>query len=383
MQNQRYVLIYVTWFLLMMMLGSVYTYSIYRPVIEDQFNLSATLSGIPYMLSLASYAVSMYLTGKGLRVISIKRFIHVGGFLFVLAWLGTSLSQTLIMFTLFYGLIMGVSVGILYGCALQFVQRYGKQHVGFFIGIMLLAFGLSSVILSPVASWVIGTYSITTLFTGYTLASASIVFPLYFLYPNDSPLNASNNQTNGPFIRLLLIFTFATMIGLTMIGLTNVIGLFEYGYSPLNVALAISGFALLNAVSRPLFGWGLDRFGFTKMAILSIGLMGLASIIGVFNQGHSWLLFLLSYGLYWFNLGAWLSLMPNYIKQKHGKEQYAALYGKVFLGYGISAIIGTLASSIVMDLFGNSTSIYILILSILLILGFLIQKESQAQNLTL
>lgn len=374
-------MIYVAWFFLMMMLGSVYTYSIYRPVIETSFNVNVTLSGIPYMLSLASYALSMYITGKALRHVALKTLIIGGGFLFVGAWLGASLSQNFFLFTLFYGLIMGVAVGNLYGSALQFVQRYATQNVGFFIGFMLLGFGLSSVVLSPVASWVMDAFSMATLFIGYALTSVLIILPLYWLYPLDEPIKGSSIHEKTPYLRLLLIFTLATMIGLTMIGLTNVIGVFEYGYPPLNVAFAISGFALFNALARPLFGWGLDRFGFTKMALLSMGLMALASLINLLNQGSSWLSFLVGYGLYWFNLGAWLSLMPNYIKQKHGKELYASIYGKVFLGYGISAIIGTLSSSIMLDIFGNSLAIYLLILVLILGLSILIYQEAKSRHL--
>lgn len=376
MKTQRYVSIYAAWFFLMMILGSVYTYSIYRPVIEELFQVNVTLSGIPYMLSLASYALSMYITGKALNVIALKRLIQLGGLLFIGAWMGASYSENFYVFTGFYGGVMGVAVGILYGSALQFVQQYAKQNVGFFMGLMLLGFGLSSVVLSPLASWVISEYSMATLFTGYAFTSALILIPFYVLYPADSPLKATVLNQKIPYLRLLLIFTLATMIGLTMIGLTNVIGVFEYGYPALNVAFAISGFALLNAFARPIFGWGVDRFGFPKMALASMGFMAIASLINLLNQGNSWVLFLMGYGLYWFNLGAWLALMPNYIKQKHGRDLYASIYGKVFLGYGISAIVGTLASSILLSLLGNSTSIYLLILGLIIGLGILIYQES-------
>ena len=382
MNSKRYVFIYSAWFLMMMMLGSVYTYSIYRPIIEDQFGVNVTLSGIPYMISLASYAVSMYLTGKVLRSIALKRLIRVGGLLFILAWLGSALSQTLGIFTLFYGILMGVAVGILYGSALQFVQRYTPSHTGFFIGLMLLAFGLSSVVLSPVAVAVIDRASMATLFNGYAFASSIILIPLYVSYPLDAPLKPALQTEKVPYVRLLVIFTLATMIGLTMIGLTNGIGVDEYGFMPFNVAFAISGFALLNAVSRPIFGYGLDRFGFSKMAMVSMGLIVIASFINLINQGQSFGLFIVSYGLYWFNLGAWLALMPNYIKQKYGTELYASIYGKVFLGYGISAIIGTLASSFIIATLGSSTAIYGLIIINVLILYLLVMFETRSTQKT-
>ena len=87
-------------------------------------------------------------------------------------------------------------------------------------------------------------------------------------------------------------------------------------------------------------------------------------------------LFGLGYSIYWFNLGAWLSIMPNYIKKKFGKDLYAALYGKVFLGYGISALLGTLFSSVILDFFGNTLYLYIFILLLAFILFLFVRKES-------
>ncbi len=159
MNKKLYVAIYILFFLTMMMLGSVYTYSIYRPFIENQFQVSITVSGLPYMFSLGFYAISMLITGKLIRKVALKILVLVGAGLLVGSWIGVAFSTNMIMFTFFYGVLMGISVGILYGVALQFVQRYAIYHPGLFVGLMLLAFGLSSEILAPISRLVIDVYS--------------------------------------------------------------------------------------------------------------------------------------------------------------------------------------------------------------------------------
>ena len=376
MNKKLYVTIYVFFFLTMMMLGSVYTYSIYRPYIEIKFNTTITVSGLPYMFSLGFYALSMLVTGKLIRKIAIKILILIGVILLVVSWLGVAYSESMFMFTLFYGLFMGISVGILYGVALQFVQRYANYHPGFFIGMMLLAFGLSSVILSPIARLVIDMYSTQTLFISYAIFSGIVSLPLLIIYPYDHHDFHETTSKTIPYKRLLLIFTTATMIGLMMIGLTNTVGVNYYLFRPVDVALIMSAFALLNAISRPIFGYLLDHVGFRKTALISIGLIIFASVINFLNQGSSFLFFSIGYGLYWFNLGAWLSIMPNYIKKKHGKDMYASLYGKVFLGYGISAILGTLFSSVILDFLNETLYLYGLILLLVGVLFLLTRKEA-------
>jgi MFS transporter, OFA family, oxalate/formate antiporter len=376
MNKSRYITIYVFFFLTMMMLGSVYTYSMYRPYIELKFDTSMTVSGLPYMFSLGFYALSMLITGKLIRKVAIKLLLIFGSILLIGSWMGVAFSTSMLMFTIFYGVFMGIAVGMLYGVSLQFVQRYTKYHPGFYVGMMLLAFGLSSVVLAPIARLVIDTYSMQTLFISYAIFSGIVTIPLVIVYPFDHHDFHETTSKSQPYIRLLLIFTTVTMIGLMMIGLTNTVGVLYYGFRPVDVALLMSLFAFLNAISRPLFGYLLDRLGFRKTAVVSIVLMAFATFINAFNQGSLLILFMIGYGLYWFNLGAWLSIMPNVIKKKHGKDMYASLYGKVFLGYGISAIVGTLFSSAILELLNETLYLYGWIGVLLIVLTYLIRKET-------
>ncbi len=377
MNKKLYITIYILFFLTMMMLGSVYTYSIYRPFIETQFQVSITVSGLPYMFSLGFYAISMLITGKLIRKVALKILIVIGAMLLAGSWIGVAFSTNIVMFTLFYGVFMGISVGILYGVALQFVQRYATFHPGLFVGLMLLAFGLSSVILAPISRLVIEMFSTQTLFLYYALFSGLVTIPIVIMYPWDHHDFHETTSKSIPYIRLLTIFTLSTMIGLMMIGLTNTIGVNYYLFDAVDVALIISGLALLNALSRPIFGYLLDHLGFKKTAMISIGSIITASVINSFNLGSSIMLFGFGYSMYWFNLGAWLSIMPNYIKKKHGKDMYASLYGKVFLGYGISAILGTLFSSVILDFFGKTLYLYVFIMVLASVLFIFIRKESE------
>lgn len=376
MNKKLYVSIYILFFLTMMMLGSVYTYSIYRPFIETQFQVSITVSGLPYMFSLGFYAISMLMTGKLIRKVALKILIVIGSMLLAGSWIGVAFSTNIFMFTLFYGVFMGISVGILYGVALQFVQRYATYHPGLFVGLMLLAFGLSSVILAPISRLVIELYSTQTLFLYYALFSGLVTIPIVIIYPWDHHDFHETTSKSIPYLRLLTIFTLSTMIGLMMIGLTNTIGVSYYQFDAVDVALIISGLALLNALSRPIFGYLLDHLGFKKTAMISLGSIVIASVINSFNLGSSIIIFGFGYSMYWFNLGAWLSIMPNYIKKKHGKDMYASLYGKVFLGYGISAILGTLFSSVILDFFGDTFYLYVFIMILASVLFIFIRKES-------
>lgn len=49
--------------IIMMFLGTVYSYSVFRILLEQAFDIEAAQSGLPYMTALAFYAIFMFITG--------------------------------------------------------------------------------------------------------------------------------------------------------------------------------------------------------------------------------------------------------------------------------------------------------------------------------
>ncbi len=357
-------------------MGSVYSFSLYRQAIEVRYGVNRVFSGVPYMGSLFFYAISMRVSGRFLTIGRFKSFVLTGGGLFVLAWLAAAFSPNIWVFSLSYGVLMGWAVGMLYGAALSFIQWYALDNHGYLSGLMLLGFGLSSVVIAPLAQQILSQQSLALLFTLYGSVALVIFVPLTVLLPKDEDgiIQPSLRESSKVGLKTVIFF-LATTVGLTIIGLTGTIGIELYGYEPTHVALMISLFALLNALSRPLFGFLMDRFGFAVSASLSLALMVLATVLNSLNQGAVVWVFIIGYGLYWFNLGAWLSMMPTYIKQRLGKARYAQAYGTVFLGYGVAAIAGTLFASAMLDWFAQTLSLYLFLGGIITVLAIAVKRE--------
>jgi MFS family permease len=149
--------------------------------------------------------------------------------------------------------------------------------------------------------------------------------------------------------------------GLTIVGLSFPIGVIHYQFDPMFVTVAISIFSLLNGVSRPFFGGLVDRYGFFKIAFISLISLILSGFISLFNGGVNPILYAISFGAFWFGLGNWMALMPLSIKTIFPKELFSSLYGKLFTAYGIAAILGTLFSGAILDLTNATWPIYMMI----------------------
>src|SRR5690606_15541300 len=138
-------------------------------------------------------------------------------------------------------------------------------------------------------------------------------------------------------------------IDIMMIGLSYQIGVEYYHFNELEITAALSFFAIMNGIARPIFGRLMDKKGFIFSVRLSLILIGVASIIGIINQGNHLILYLISFVLFWFNLGAWLAIIPAAIKSFYGIQRYSKVYGLTLTAYGIGAILGTLVSGMIMD----------------------------------
>lgn len=364
MKHKGYV---ITSVILMLLIGSVYTYSVFRPFVEDRFTLNTLQSGLPYMLSLFFYALSMMLTGRILTTKNQRMILVIGILLIGLGWFLAGFASHFMIFLMGYGVMIGVGVGMVYGIPIKGIQDRFPLKKGLMTGLVLLGFGLSTLIVAPLSTYLIETYGLSQTFYIYAIIFMMVLVPIsWILGIHQDGSEVSNIQENQKVldvssIKLYLYFVLATTIGLMMIGLSYYIGVTIYEFNPWSVAISMSLFAVMNGISRPIFGWLMDRKGFYYSVKLSLLLIISASVISIINQGTHIVLFMISYGLFWFNLGAWLAIIPAAVSMKYGRERYAKKYGLFFTGYGIGAIIGTLLSGFIMDLFGNTTYIYLII----------------------
>ena len=382
MKHKGYV---ITSVILMLLIGSVYTYSVFRPFVEEKFTLNTLRSGLPYMLSLFFYAVSMMLTGRILTTKNQKMILVIGIILIGLGWFLAGFATYFILFLIGYGVMIGVGVGMVYGIPIKGIQDRFPMKKGLMTGIVLLGFGLSTLIVAPLSTYLIDTFGLSQTFYIYAIIFMIVLIPISLIlgtHQDESQILKSTNDHQKVLdvssIKLYFYFVIATTIGLMMIGLSYYIGVTVYGFNPWSVALSMSLFAVMNGISRPIFGWLMDRKGFYYSVKLSLLLIITASLISIINQGTHLVLFMASYGLFWFNLGAWLAIIPTAVSIKYGRERYAKQYGLFFTGYGIGAIIGTLLSGFIMDLFGNTTYIYLIIL--VLMIGLWISTLKPLKN---
>ena len=378
--------------IIMMCLGTVYSYSVFRLPIEKIFNVGATQSGMPYMTALAVYALFMLLTGRYLDKFNPRLIMTVGGLLVSLGWILSAYGPNIYVLTITYGLISGAGVGIVYGVPMTIVARWFPEKRGLAVGMVLIGFGLSPLITAPLARILVENYGImnTFLILGVCFGVIIPILSYPFKYPSELEqlslksvkqvknslyeLNTLSMIKSKSFIGLYINFIIATTIGLMLIGLTSSIGIELIGLSQKKVALLVALFAVFNGIGRPIFGWLADKFSSKKAIFLSYGLIVSSAILILFANEGNVIIYSISFSIFWFNLGGWLAIAPTSTLALYGTKHYSQNYGVVFTAYGIGAITGVTTSGMLIDVHRNYHYVFYYVIALCL-LGILLTSK--------
>ena len=371
--------------LLMMIYGTVYSWSVFRIPVENIYNVGATLSGLPYMMFLLVYAISMLIGGKLIGKYSSASLLISGGVLIFIGWLLSSFSSGILLLTISYGVFIGFGVGISYGVPIYVIAKWFPENKGMVIGFVLAGFGLSPLITAPLGEALITNFGLSKTFLYYAIGFG-IIIPIISILIKEPEYDIEYSSGDvveeehedmlktKSFKFAYICFFIGTLIGLTIIGLTSIVGKELIGIETHNIALMIILFALLNGTGRPFFGWMTEKFGPTKTMKLSYGLIISASILMLFAKQGYVLLYLLSFSILWLNLGAWLAIAPMMTIDLYGMKNYSRNYGIMFTAYGVGAVVGVISTGLLIDLLGNFKSIFILLI-IISVLGYFLSNK--------
>lgn len=376
--------------LMMLCLGTVYSYSVFRPYVEEFYQTGTTESGFPYMFSLASYALFMMVTGKYIGKSKPGTLTRIGGLLVGSGWLLSGFANNIYVLTITYGVVLGAGVGILYGVPLNLAARWFPEQKGAATGFVLVGFGLSPVVTAPMAESFLEWFGLHKTFQILGCGFFIILLLLSFLmrYPPQDERNhltlvseggeasAKKMLWNNSFLGLYLTFTIGTMIGLLIIGMTANVGMELIGIPADGISLYIAVFALFNGAGRPFFGWLADKVSFQKSMTISYLLLILGASLLLMAAKGDLFLYVIGFAIFWFNLGGWLAIAPAATMYLFGTANYSRNYGVVFTAYGIGAIAGVLVSSKLKESFTGYTSVFIFII-ILCVFGLFIKNRTK------
>lgn len=356
-------------------LGTVYSWSIFRTPLQDLLGISATESLLPFTTLLVVFAILMPITGFYIDRFGSRLVTAIGGVIMGLGYILSSFAGNITALVLTYGVIAGIGVGIAYGVPLAVVARWFPERKGLAVGLTVIGFGLSPLITAPLARNLIATRGVLPTFIILGIAFTLIILlialtmkmpPAGWAPTGNTPqqANVTLAATSQPLLQsrsfygLWLCYVIGTFVGLASIGIASPVAQEIIQLDPNTAALSVSLFAIFNGLGRPFFGWFTDRFSARTAAIASYVLIIIGSIMMLNASAGQTASYLIAFCLFTFSLGGWLAIAPTATLMLFPAKDYAKNYGIVFTAFGVGALLGTLLAGRLRDLVGSYTAFF-------------------------
>lgn len=364
--------------LVMMCLGTAYSWSVFRQPLEEALGLTTTQSSIPLSAFLAINSLLAPLGGGAIARFGVRQVAFWGGILVGLGYVFAGLATHFWMLVVAYGAIAAVGAIGAYGVPLAVAARWFGDRQGLALGLTVLGFGLSPLITAPLSEYAIEQIGVRSTLIGLGIAFGAIIAAsaiAWQLPPDpaetepDVPTDRYPPLWSQPrFYGLWACYALGTAIGVAIVGISSPAAQDIAALSPQQAATRISLFAIFNGSSRPLFGWLSDRLRPENAACIVYGLAIFASLLMLAVGEGNTVAFELAFSCFWLSLGGWLAIAPTATASWFDPRQFPLNYGIMFTAYGIGAPAGVSAVSLLEERSGGYESTFVLTL-VLAVLG--------------
>ena len=352
----------------MFLLGAIYAYGVLLPDIQQAFSWESSTAVLPQSVLLFVYAVGMGIGGVLLDRTNPTRVAIAGGATFGLGLLLASYTKSLLLLVLSYGALGGIGFGFAYVAAVTAAMRAFPTRRGLAAGLVVGAFGLGSAVWAPIAQRLLPTLGWQGLFLAFGIITI-IALPLLGLgirAPHGHLATGDVADTAGVslgaavrtpvFWTVFAAYLLVTSAGLLWLNHYKNFGLSQ-GIPAEQAAFLVVITAIGSGTGRIVMGGLSDRFGrfrsLVGATILAVAMFGLL-MVGLPHLG----IFIVA-AFIGLAFGTWLALYGPTSTDLFGMKAAGAIYGALYLSYGIGGLIGPTLGGYLADRSGSYRSAFL------------------------
>ncbi len=360
-------------------IGSVYAWSVFAAPMAAHLTettgmaLSAADLAIAFTVANLLGPITMISGGKINDTLGPRMVLFAGGIMFGAGLIIAGFAESVGILVLGYGIVSGLGLGFAYGCTISNSVKFFPDKRGLIGGLTTASYGLSSVILPPIATVLIEHFGITAAFRILGLSFALIVcLASMFVEKCPEEYEFSEKKENEEhwnkegadkdwrqmlkspvFYIMFLILISGAFCGLMCTSQTSSIAQNMMGMSAGAAATAVSVLALFNAAGRIAAGRLSDGIG----RINTISLACVGAVIGLLllffcGQGNI-LQFYVGISLVGISFGAFMGVFPGFTADQFGTKHNSVNYGIMFIGFALAGYFGPTVMSCIYQKEGN------------------------------
>jgi OFA family oxalate/formate antiporter-like MFS transporter len=144
-----------------LVLGVLYSWSVVSKKIPADWNWTEADRSLPYAVACLVFSLAMVPAGRMQDLIGPRVVATIGGFLMGAGMILSSLANTPLIYTLGFGLLVGLGMGFGYSSTTPpAIKWFPASRTGLVAGLVVGGFGLASVYIAPLAESLINAYGV-------------------------------------------------------------------------------------------------------------------------------------------------------------------------------------------------------------------------------
>lgn len=358
--------------------GSAYTFSAFVPSLQRDFGASRGAVSLVFSLAGFLYFALGVVSGPladrwGARSLAILGMVLVGAGLAL-----AGVARTIVEVYLAYGLGIGLGVGCAYVPAIGAVQRWFLKRRGFASGIAVSGIGVGTLVMPPLASWLIDILGWRGAYSVLAAIVISIGVGMACFIVNDPRSKGTGPDGAAPAIGDSVAIAVGVspgqairsrqFIGLYAACLICSFGVFipfvhlvpyalDHHIDHSAAVLLLGAIGVGSTFGRFFLADLADRIGRQFFLLMMFAGMALALVIwAMATRFWSLAAFALIFGIFY---GGWVAILPAVVMDHFGGRYVGSIIGILYTSVAIGTLIGPAAAGFIFDA-SNSYTVPIL-----------------------
>ena len=348
-------------------IGSIYAWSVFASPMAEHFNniggLSLTPGNLAIVFTIANSVgpITMISGGRINDLFGPKKVIFVGGLLFGGGMILSGFAQSLGFLVFTYGIITGFGIGMVYGCTISNAVKLFPDKRGLIGGVTTAAYGLSSVIVPPIANALINNVGVTSAFKIIGIAFMFIVCVSALFFEKcpagfapegwkPSVLKVGNNNANDKdwkdmikspiFYVMITLLTCGAFSGLMCTSQASTLAKKMIGMSTTAATTAVSILALFNFSGRIVAGYISDKIGRIRTLAVAFAI-SVVGLLLLYSSGDGDVVtFYIGISIIGLSFGSLMGVFPGFTADQFGTKNNSVNYGIMFIGFAVAGYFG-------------------------------------------
>jgi MFS family permease len=298
--------------------------------------------------------------------------VLIGAVLLGLALVLASQAQSLLVFQLTYGIIVGLSASAFFAPMIAAVTGWFETNRSLAVSLVSAGMGVAPLTISPFARWLITAYDWRIAMFVIGVGAWALLVPAAFFVrqaPSAAPVGSAPQAAPGPpkgaLARALRTPQFL-VLGLTFFACCAahsgpIFHMVSYaiicGVTPMAAVSIYSVEGLAGLGGRVLFGVAADRLGVKPVLVagLLIQAIAIGAYLAVTQLGEFYALAVIFGAAY----GGVMPLYATLAREYFGKEIMGSVFGAVTMLSSLGMAIGPLAGGWIFDIYGGYAWMFI------------------------